>query len=45
VLAHYGPSSLSEIIPDLLKKIITQMKDEGILEPKEDDDMWGITYI
>ncbi|AES76730.2 ARF guanine-nucleotide exchange factor GNOM protein [Medicago truncatula] len=44
-LGHYGPSSLSEIIPDLLKKIITQMKDEGILEPKEDDDMWEITYI
>jgi brefeldin A-resistance guanine nucleotide exchange factor 1 len=44
-LGHYGPSSLSEIIPDLLKKIITQMKDEGILEPREDDDMWEITYI
>ncbi|CAK8534064.1 unnamed protein product [Lathyrus sativus] len=44
-LGHYGPSSLSEIIPDLLKKIITQMKDEGMLEPREDDDMWEITYI
>lgn len=44
-LGHYGPSSLSEIIPDLLKKIITHMKDEGILAPKEDDDMWEITYI
>ncbi|XP_061366468.1 ARF guanine-nucleotide exchange factor GNL2 [Gastrolobium bilobum] len=44
-LGHYGPSTLNEIIPDLLKKIITQMKDEGILAPKEDDDMWEITYI
>ncbi|PNY13876.1 pattern formation protein EMB30-like [Trifolium pratense] len=44
-LGQYGPSSLSEIIPDLLKKIITQMKDEGILEPRENDDMWEITYI
>ncbi|KAJ1419833.1 Sec7, C-terminal domain superfamily [Sesbania bispinosa] len=44
-LGQYGPSTLSEIIPDLLKKIITQMKDEGILEPREEDDMWEITYI
>lgn len=44
-LGHYGPSSLNEIVPDLLKKIITQMKEEGYLEPKEDDDMWEITYI
>ncbi|XP_019458220.1 PREDICTED: ARF guanine-nucleotide exchange factor GNL2 [Lupinus angustifolius] len=44
-LGHYGPSSVNEIIPDLLKKIITQMKDEEILVPKDDDDMWEITYI
>ncbi|XP_027357395.1 ARF guanine-nucleotide exchange factor GNL2 [Abrus precatorius] len=44
-LGQYGPSTLSEIVPDLLKKIITQMKDEGILEPREDDDLWEITYI
>ncbi|MED6209900.1 hypothetical protein PIB30_059151 [Stylosanthes scabra] len=44
-LGHYGPSSLSEIIPDLLKKIITQMKEEEVLVPREDDDMWEITYI
>ncbi|TKY44659.1 ARF guanine-nucleotide exchange factor GNL2 [Spatholobus suberectus] len=42
---QYGPSTLSEIIPDLLRNIITQMKDEGILEPREEDDMWEITYI
>ncbi|XP_047161324.1 ARF guanine-nucleotide exchange factor GNL2 [Vigna umbellata] len=44
-LGQYGASTLSEIIPDLLRKIITQMKEEGILEPREDDDMWEITYI
>ncbi|XLT94862.1 hypothetical protein S245_017500 [Arachis hypogaea] len=44
-LGHYGPSSLSDIIPHLLKKIITQMKEQEILVPKEDDDMWEITYI
>lgn len=44
-LGQYGPSTLGEIIPDLLRKIITQMKDEGILEPREEDDIWEITYI
>ncbi|KAH1241153.1 ARF guanine-nucleotide exchange factor GNL2 [Glycine max] len=33
-LGQYGPSTLGEIIPDLLRKIITQMKEEGILEPR-----------
>ncbi|KAK7314494.1 hypothetical protein VNO77_33019 [Canavalia gladiata] len=44
-LGQYGPCTLREIIPDLLKKIITQMKEEGTLAPREDDDMWEITYI
>ncbi|ESW24808.1 hypothetical protein PHAVU_004G161900 [Phaseolus vulgaris] len=44
-LGEYGLSTLKEIIPDLLRKIITQMKEEGILEPREEDDMWEITYI
>ncbi|KAL2321246.1 hypothetical protein Fmac_030215 [Flemingia macrophylla] len=44
-LGQYGPSTLSEVIPDLLRKIISHMKEEGILEPREEDDMWEITYI
>ncbi|XP_020233230.1 ARF guanine-nucleotide exchange factor GNL2 [Cajanus cajan] len=44
-LGQYGASTLSDVIPDLLRKIISQMKEQGILEPKEEDDMWEITYI
>ncbi|KAG4992048.1 hypothetical protein JHK87_025505 [Glycine soja] len=44
-LGQYGSSNLGEIVRNLLRKIITQMKDEGILEPREEDDIWEITYI
>lgn len=44
-LGDYGETKLQEVIPDLLRKIITKMKEEEILVPKEDDDLWDITYI
>lgn len=43
-LGAYGKSNLPEAVPDLLRKIIKEMKKE-ILVPKEGDDMWEITYI
>ncbi|GAB4832952.1 Nucleolar GTP-binding protein 2 [Ancistrocladus abbreviatus] len=42
---EYGESKLHEVVPDLLKKIIAAMKETEILVPKEDDDLWEITYI
>ncbi|GMH18924.1 hypothetical protein Nepgr_020765 [Nepenthes gracilis] len=44
-LGEYGPSKLQEVVPDLLKKVITEMKENEILLPREDDDLWEITYI
>ncbi|XP_065851501.1 ARF guanine-nucleotide exchange factor GNL2 [Euphorbia lathyris] len=45
-LGVFGETRLQEIIPELLKKLITRMKEEEILVKKEtDDDLWDITYI
>ncbi|KAK3439229.1 hypothetical protein EUGRSUZ_C03862 [Eucalyptus grandis] len=45
-LGPYGESAiLKELVPDLLRKIITKMKESEILVQKEDDDLWDITYI
>ncbi|XP_050216761.1 ARF guanine-nucleotide exchange factor GNL2 [Mercurialis annua] len=44
-LGEYGETRLQGIIPHLLTQIITKMKEEEILVPKEDDDLWDITYI
>ncbi|XP_015575473.2 ARF guanine-nucleotide exchange factor GNL2-like [Ricinus communis] len=44
-LGEYGETRLQEVIPDLLRRIITKMKEEEILVPTEDDDLWDITYI
>ncbi|KAF5748605.1 GNOM-like 2 [Tripterygium wilfordii] len=46
-LGEYGETRLQETVPDLLRKMITKMKEEEILVQKEDDDddLWDITYI
>ncbi|KAL8128631.1 hypothetical protein V2J09_017786 [Rumex salicifolius] len=44
-LGEHGPSKMQDLVPDLLKRIITEMKDQDILVPREDDDLWEITYI
>ncbi|EXB37040.1 Pattern formation protein [Morus notabilis] len=44
-LGEYGESKLPETVPDLLRKIIKEMKEKEILVPKEGDDLWDITYI
>ncbi|XP_060963527.1 ARF guanine-nucleotide exchange factor GNL2 [Cannabis sativa] len=44
-LGEYGVSKLPGVVPDLLRKMITEMKENGILVQKEDDDLWEITYI
>ncbi|XP_062076164.1 ARF guanine-nucleotide exchange factor GNL2 [Humulus lupulus] len=44
-LGEYGQSKLPQVVPDLLRKMITEMKENGILVQKEDDDLWEITYI
>ncbi|KAF7819835.1 ARF guanine-nucleotide exchange factor GNL2 [Senna tora] len=44
-LGHYGASTLQDFIPELLKRIITKMKEKEILVQKEGDDLWETTYI
>lgn len=44
-LGHYGASSVQELVPDLLRKIITSMKENEILVPREGDDLWETTYF
>jgi brefeldin A-resistance guanine nucleotide exchange factor 1 len=44
-LGEYGKSTIEELVPDLLKKMITLMKEKEILVQKEGDDLWEITYI
>lgn len=44
-LGDYGVPDLQEIVPELLRKVITTMKEKEILVPKEGDDLWEITYI
>ncbi|KAJ4708408.1 ARF guanine-nucleotide exchange factor GNOM protein [Melia azedarach] len=44
-LGVYGETKLQEVIPDLLRKMITKMKEKEILVPKEGEDLWEITYI
>ncbi|KAL5698166.1 Nucleolar GTP-binding protein 2 [Ranunculus cassubicifolius] len=36
---------LHELVPELLKEMITQMKEKAILAQTEDNDLWDITYI
>ncbi|XP_047320346.1 ARF guanine-nucleotide exchange factor GNL2 [Impatiens glandulifera] len=45
-LGPYGVTTVQEIVPDLLRKMILHMKKEGILVQGDgDDDLWEITYI
>ncbi|XP_023536934.1 ARF guanine-nucleotide exchange factor GNL2 [Cucurbita pepo subsp. pepo] len=44
-LGSYGESSLKDLVPELLRKIITKMREKEILMKKEGDDLWEITYI
>ncbi|KAF5482055.1 hypothetical protein F2P56_002653 [Juglans regia] len=44
-LGEFGKSTVQELIPDLLRKMITQMKEKEILVRKEGEDLWEITYI
>ncbi|CAO2822825.1 unnamed protein product [Amaranthus hypochondriacus] len=44
-LGAHGPSKMQDVVPDLLKKMIAAMKDNEVLVPKENDDLWEITYI
>ncbi|KAL6984825.1 Nucleolar GTP-binding protein 2 [Sarracenia purpurea var. burkii] len=44
-LGEYGNSKVQEIVPGLLKKMITEMKEKEILVQREGDDLWETTYI
>ncbi|KAL3532432.1 hypothetical protein ACH5RR_005953 [Cinchona calisaya] len=44
-LGEYGISTMQDVIPELLKKIISLMKENEMLVPKEGDDLWEITYV
>ncbi|KAM1155417.1 hypothetical protein ACFX13_026906 [Malus domestica] len=44
-LGSYGESKLPEVVPELLRKLITEMKEKEILVQKEGDDLWEITHI
>uniref|UniRef100_A0A7N0ZT61 SEC7 domain-containing protein n=1 Tax=Kalanchoe fedtschenkoi TaxID=63787 RepID=A0A7N0ZT61_KALFE len=44
-LGAYGEASLQEMVPGLLRKIITTLKENEILVKVEGDDLWEITYI
>ncbi|KAE8675912.1 ARF guanine-nucleotide exchange factor GNL2 [Hibiscus syriacus] len=44
-LGEYGETRLKEVVPELLRKMITKMQETGILVRKQDDDLWDITYI
>lgn len=42
---EFGETKLQEVIPDLLRKMITKMREEEIFQRTESDDLWDITYI
>ncbi|XP_058206768.1 ARF guanine-nucleotide exchange factor GNL2 [Rhododendron vialii] len=44
-LGDYGNSIVQEIVPDLLKRMITTMKENEILVQREGDALWETTYI
>ncbi|XP_051125843.1 ARF guanine-nucleotide exchange factor GNL2 [Andrographis paniculata] len=43
-LGEYGESRMSEVIPELLRKIVSAMKEKEILTPEGEDDLWDTTY-
>lgn len=44
-LGDYGKSKVQEIVPDLLKRMITTMKEKEILVQREGDALWETTDI
>jgi brefeldin A-resistance guanine nucleotide exchange factor 1 len=44
-LGVWGETKLQQIVPSLLRRMITKMKEEEILVQKEGDDLWDITDI
>ncbi|KAI3711629.1 hypothetical protein L1987_70168 [Smallanthus sonchifolius] len=44
-LGVYGESKMKELVPSLLKKMITVMQEKQVLVPKEGNDLWEITFI
>ncbi|XP_028804972.1 ARF guanine-nucleotide exchange factor GNL2-like [Neltuma alba] len=44
-LGQYGASTVQDLVPDLLRRIITRMKEKEILVQREGDDLWEITYF
>ncbi|XP_054809930.1 ARF guanine-nucleotide exchange factor GNL2 isoform X2 [Prosopis cineraria] len=44
-LGQYGTTTMQDLVPNLLRRIITRMKEKEILVPREDDDLWETTYF
>lgn len=44
-LGEYGKSRVQNVVPGLLMKMISTMKEKEVLVQKEGDDLWEITYI
>lgn len=44
-LGEHGQSTVEELVPHLLRKMILEMKEREILVKSEGDDLWEITYI
>ncbi|KVH93928.1 Armadillo-like helical [Cynara cardunculus var. scolymus] len=44
-LGTYGESKIKEQVPELLKKMITTMREKEVLVLQEGNDLWEITYI
>src|SRR5262249_51792844 len=45
-LGSYGETSvLQELVPELLKKMISEMKEKEILVQRDGDELWDITNI
>ncbi|KAL7139776.1 hypothetical protein ABFS83_09G075300 [Erythranthe nasuta] len=43
-LGVYGDSNVPEIVPNLLRRIVTSMKEKGILSHAGEDDLWDTTF-
>lgn len=44
-LGEYGKTTMEDVVADLLKKLISSMKEKEMLVPKEGDNLWEITYV
>ncbi|GER44045.1 SEC7-like guanine nucleotide exchange family protein [Striga asiatica] len=43
-LGEYGELKMTEVVPDLLTRIVKSMKEKGILTMDGEDDLWDTTY-